>query len=158
VLPNRFNVSGGPQLPLLPDPTTAGCLHLHDGMPKQRDLQRECLRLQFLRRAGVLLHGVNDGSSMSTANGGTNSAGGSPRGRIRISLCQIVCQPGDPPDIGVSWDGLHRPSCHKNNARVSSENTISAPSTDIRLQARVVLSWAHETTANPSRRNGPPLW
>lgn len=58
MLPNRFNVSRGPQLPLLPNPTTAGCVHLHDGMPKQRDLQREVLPLQLLRRADVLLHGV----------------------------------------------------------------------------------------------------
>ena len=58
MLPNRFNVSRRPQLPLLPDPTTAGCVRLHDGMPNQRDLQRECLRLQFLRRGDVLLHGV----------------------------------------------------------------------------------------------------
>ena len=58
VLPNRFNVSRGPQLPLLPDSTTAGCVSLHDGMPKQRDLQRAVMRLQLLRRAGVLLHGV----------------------------------------------------------------------------------------------------
>ena len=58
MLPNRFNVSHGPQLPLLPDSTTAGCVSLHDGMPKQRDLQRAVMRLQLLRRAGVLLHGV----------------------------------------------------------------------------------------------------